>query len=183
MERSKAGSRAVHRCIAHRLLSRASASGQWDQASSLPPRTALPISRAAWPRSRLFLPLDASVLPASSSAIAAPAEVISPLSRAGDAASPESRQACAPVLPARAPVPPPPRSVPSCSSAESLPGWALGRFLPLWHHPQHQEPVAEQASSSFSFSSFSGPTQATVAHRPHPPAQHSGAGLRCFRRP
>ena len=183
MERSKAGSRAVHRCIAHRLLSRASASGQWDQASSLPPRTALPISRAAWPRSRLFLPLDASVLPASSSAIAAPAEVISPLSRAKDAASPESRQACAPVLPARELVPPPPRSVPSCSSAESLPGWALGRFLPLWHHPQHQEPVAEQASSSFSFSSFSGPMQATVAHHPHPPAQHSGAGLRCFRRP
>ena len=48
------------------------------------------------------------------------------------------------------------------------------------HLLHRQELAIEQASSSFSSSSFSGPMLAIKEHRPRLPMQHSGARLRCF---
>ena len=53
-------------------------------------------------------------------------------------------------------------------------------FLKRGHLLHHQELAVEQASSSFSSSSFSGPMLAIVEHRPRLPKRHSGARLQCF---
>ena len=53
-------------------------------------------------------------------------------------------------------------------------------FLKLGHLLHHQELAVEQASSSFSSSSFSGPMLAIMEHRPRLPMRHSGARLRFF---